>query len=101
MPLSCVVLVITPAVLFYVALGDFKEFKIAGLLACTVVRPDDLLSWRPKFLAAPMPFFACTMWGRRHHRRPESSDGVKSQDRGFGQAITGQFPHAGSNSALG
>ena len=48
-------LVITPAVLFYVALTDFKEFKIrnefilvlAGLFACTVVRPDDLLSWRP------------------------------------------------------
>jgi hypothetical protein len=37
MPLSCVVLVITPAVLFYVALADFKEFKIAGLFACTVV----------------------------------------------------------------
>jgi Flp pilus assembly protein protease CpaA len=48
-PLSHVVLVITAAVLFYVALTDFKQFKIrnelilvlAGLFACTVVRPGE------------------------------------------------------------
>jgi hypothetical protein len=63
------VLVITPAVLFYVALTDFKEFKIcnelilvlAGLFACRCCPARRLVELAtPSFWLPQCLFFACT-----------------------------------------